>query len=55
MSNNETGKVLFKDIVRTCAFRNVKESLLRLYPDQKRAINGISMFSNSETYEAQIR
>jgi hypothetical protein len=40
MSNNETGKVLFKDIVRTCAFRNVKESLLRLYPDQKKAING---------------
>jgi hypothetical protein len=40
MSNNETGKVLFKDIVRTCAFRNVKESLLRLYPDQKKVING---------------
>ena len=40
MSNNETGKVLFKDIVRICAFRNVKESLLRLYPDQKKVING---------------
>ena len=40
MSNNETGKVLFKDIVGTCAFRNVKESLLRLYPDQRKAING---------------
>src|SRR4030066_573344 len=40
MSNNETGKVLFKDIVRTCAFRNVKESLLRLYPDLKKAIDG---------------
>lgn len=39
MSNNENGKVLFKNIVRTCAFRNVKESLLRLYPDQKKAIN----------------
>jgi len=33
-------KMLFKDIVRTCAFRNVKESLLRLYPNQKKAING---------------
>jgi len=37
---NKTEKVLFKDIVRACVFRNVKESLLRLYPDQKKAIDG---------------
>lgn len=40
MFKNKTEKVLFKDIVRACVFRNVKESLLRLYPDQKKAING---------------
>jgi len=33
-------KVLFKDIVRACSFMRVKEALLRLYPDQKKNING---------------
>lgn len=40
MFRGKIEKVLFKDIIRTCAFRNVKEALLKLYPDQKKAING---------------
>ena len=32
--------MLFRDIVRACFFKNVKESLLRLYPEQKKNING---------------
>jgi hypothetical protein len=37
---NKTEKVLFRDIVRACSFKSVKESLLRLYPDQKKNITG---------------
>lgn len=33
-------KVLFKDLIKACTFKNVKEALLRLYPDQKKVING---------------
>ncbi|MBI5635139.1 MAG: hypothetical protein HZA15_16850 [Nitrospirae bacterium] len=33
-------KVLFKEIIRACSFIHVKEALLRLYPDQKKNING---------------
>lgn len=40
MFRGKIEKVLFKDIVRTCALGNVKEALLRLYPDQRKAING---------------
>jgi hypothetical protein len=35
-----TNRVLFKDKVKACNFRNVKEALLRLYPDQKKNIKG---------------
>jgi hypothetical protein len=37
---NKTEKVLFKDILKACIFKNVKEALLRLYPDQEKVING---------------
>ena len=37
---NDIEKVLFMDIVRVCSFKSVKESLLRLYPEQKKNING---------------
>jgi len=32
--------MLFKDILKECVFKNVKDALLRLYPDQKKVING---------------
>ena len=31
---------MFRDIVKTCSFKSVKESLLSLYPEQKKNING---------------
>jgi hypothetical protein len=37
---SKTNRVLFKDKVKACNFRNVKEALLRLYPDQKKNIKG---------------
>jgi hypothetical protein len=37
---NKIEKVLFRDIVRACFFKSVKEPLLRLYPEQKKNING---------------
>ena len=40
MRKNKNGKVLFKDIIKACIFKDVKEALLRLYPDQKKIING---------------
>jgi hypothetical protein len=40
VSKNDIEKVLFRDIVRVCSFKSVKESLLRLCPDQKKNING---------------
>ncbi len=40
MTKNKIEKVLFKDILKACIFKNVKEALLRLYPDQKKVING---------------
>ena len=40
MTKNKTEKVLFKDILKACIFKNVKETLLRLYPDQRKVING---------------
>ncbi len=40
MIKNKTEKVLFKDIVKLCTFKNVKRALLRLYPDQKKVIHG---------------
>ncbi|MBI5026651.1 MAG: hypothetical protein HZC12_08030 [Nitrospirae bacterium] len=33
-------QVLFKNIIGACVFKNVKEALLRLYPDQKKNIKG---------------
>ena len=39
-SKNDIEKVLFKDIATACSFKSVKEALLRLYPDQKKNING---------------
>ncbi len=33
-------QVLFKDIIGACVFKNVKEALLRLYPNQKKNIKG---------------
>ena len=39
MIKSKTKKVFFKDVVRACIFKDVEESLLRLYPDQKKAIN----------------
>ena len=32
--------MLFKDIVRSCTFKAVKDALLELYPDQRRNIKG---------------
>lgn len=40
VSKNDIEKVLFRDIVRGCSFKSVKESVLRLYPGQKKNING---------------
>ncbi len=40
MKKNKTEKVLFKDILKACIFKNVKDTLLRLYPDQRKVING---------------
>lgn len=40
MLKTKTNRVLFKDKVKACNFRNVKEALLRLYPDQKKNIKG---------------
>lgn len=40
MIKSKTGKVLFKDIVRSCAFKKVKDALLKHYPDQKKNIKG---------------
>jgi hypothetical protein len=37
---NKIEKVLFRDVVRACSFKSVKGSLLRLYPAQKKNING---------------
>lgn len=41
MSTNKdkTSKVLFKDMVQACIFRNVGNVMLMLYPDQRRNIN----------------
>ncbi|MCL4536202.1 MAG: hypothetical protein M1610_01200 [Nitrospirae bacterium] len=36
---DKTMKVLLKDIVEVCSFKDVKSSLLALYPDQKKNIN----------------
>ncbi|MBI5099563.1 MAG: hypothetical protein HZB30_10035 [Nitrospirae bacterium] len=40
MIKSESEKVLFKDMVRSCTFKKVKDALLELYPDQKKVING---------------
>ena len=40
MPTQREERLLFKDIVQACSFGNVKKSLLRLYPDQKRNITG---------------
>lgn len=40
MTENKTEKVFFKDILKACTFKDVKEALLRLYPDQGKGING---------------
>ncbi len=39
MIKSKTKKVFFKDVVRACIFKDIKESMLRLYPDQQNAIN----------------
>lgn len=40
MVKGKIGKVLFKNIVRSCAFKKVKDALLELYPGQKKLIEG---------------
>ena len=40
MLKTKTNRVLFKDKVKACNFRHVKEALLRFYPDQKKNIKG---------------
>lgn len=40
MIKSESEKVLFKDIVRSCTFKKVKDALLELYPDQKKLMKG---------------
>ncbi|MDO8283286.1 MAG: hypothetical protein Q7U10_11815 [Thermodesulfovibrionia bacterium] len=40
MIKNKTEKVLFKDILKACTVKDVKETLLRLYPDQVKIIKG---------------
>jgi len=40
MHKNKNEKVTFKDIIKACTFKDVKEALLSLYPDQKKVING---------------
>ena len=40
MLKNKVEKVLFKNIIEACTFKDVKEALLRLYPDQKNVIRG---------------
>lgn len=40
MIKSKTEKILFKDVVISCAFKNVKDALLELYPDQKKLIKG---------------
>ncbi len=40
MIKSKPDKVLFKDIVRLCTFKKVKDTLLELYPDQKKLIKG---------------
>jgi len=40
MIKSDSEKVMFKDIVRSCTFKKVKDALLELYPDQKKVING---------------
>lgn len=39
MTKDDLEKVLFRDIVRVCSFKK-KGALLRLYPEQKKNING---------------
>jgi len=33
-------KILFKDLIQACSFRNVRKSLMTFYPDEKRNFNG---------------
>lgn len=40
MIKSKTEKILFKDIVRSCAFKKVRDALLELYPDQRKVIKG---------------
>ncbi|MEW6738563.1 MAG: DUF6557 family protein [Nitrospirota bacterium] len=40
MTKTETEKVFFKDIIRYCTFKKVKDALLELYPDQKKVVKG---------------
>ncbi|OGW26376.1 MAG: hypothetical protein A2X59_05230 [Nitrospirae bacterium GWC2_42_7] len=40
MIKSETKKVFFKDVIKACAFKKVKDALLELYPDQKKSIKG---------------
>jgi hypothetical protein len=37
---DKTSKMLLKDIVQACIFKDVKNALLMLYPDQRRNISG---------------
>lgn len=46
MSKSEFEKVLFKDIVRSCSFKKVKDALLELYPDQRKSIKGYKYVFN---------
>lgn len=47
MTKSETEKVLFKDIIRACAFKKVKGALLKLYPDLKKLIKGYKYVFNT--------
>ena len=40
MFKGKNEKTFFKDIIGACVFKNVKEALLRLYPNQKKNIKG---------------
>jgi len=40
MSKTGTEKIFFKDIIHVCTYKKVKDALLKLYPDQRKAIRG---------------
>lgn len=47
MIKSDSEKVMFKDIVRSCTFKKVKDALLELYPDQRKSIKGYKYVFNT--------